>query len=130
MHAGVTEDVAVFCPTGQRLGTVELRGNVPRSARFRVACEKCRYAVWRYGLGKQYEGRSIHERAVLVEHEVSCATGRVVSTIVAISPVKGSVRPGRDGVLVEDPDGLILRATEIWNARGRASRRDASEESE
>lgn len=115
------EDLVVMCPAGARLFVAEVPLTLRRGPVIRHACPKCRYAVWRYGLGGRWSDRSIHEKDVLVEHRVDSVSGDVIGTSITIWPVSGDNRPGKGGTPVRDSEVLLRQALAAWSAKPAAA---------
>lgn len=84
----------------------------------RVPCERCQYAVWRYGLDKLVDGQSVRKNAVLVEHVIDVANASVERTVISTEPFGSMMDLGWGGTLVDDPEGLLRHALRVWSDRG------------
>lgn len=111
------DDVVVRCPSGAYPFVAEVPLTLRRGPVVRYPCEKCRYAVWRYGLGGKWDGQSIPEKAVLVQHRFDSVTGEVIGNVVSIFPERADNRPGKGGVPVEEPTPLLRRSVAEWNRK-------------
>lgn len=79
---------------------------LPRTPRdtdlaIRVRCEKCEYLVWKFGLGKQYNGEGVRKQEVCVLHVVDLDSG-----VLVVAETQILIRPSwnkRDGFRGGEP---------------------------